>query len=45
MQTPNIAEVLRDEAKQAERLRILILAMDCKTLEELIAKLRVEDQR
>lgn len=45
MQTPNTAEVLRDEARQAERLRILLLAMKCKTLEELIAKLEAEDQK
>ena len=45
MQTPNAAEVLRDESKQAERLRILLMAMDCKTLDELVAKLKAEDQK
>ena len=45
MQTPNTAEVLRDEAKEAERRRILLLAYRCKTLEELIAKLEAEDQK
>ena len=42
MDAPNTAEVLRDEAKQAERLRILLLALDCKTLDELIEKLKTE---
>jgi len=42
MNAPNTAEVLRDEAKQAERLRILLLALDCKTLDELIEKLKAE---
>ena len=42
MEAPNMAEVLRDEAKQAERLRILLIALDCKSLEELILKLRAE---
>ena len=45
MKTPNMAEVLRDEAKQAEQLRILLLAQECKTLEELIAKLKAENQK
>jgi len=45
MQTPNTAEVLRDEAKEAERRRILLLAYRCKTLEELIARLEAEDQK
>jgi len=39
-----MAEVLRDEAKQAERLRILLMAMECKTIEELIQKLKAEDK-
>ena len=42
MNTPNIAEVLRDETKKAELQRVLLLAMKCKTLEELIAKLEAE---
>lgn len=41
---PNMAEVLREEAKRAERLRIIILAQDCETLEDLIKKLKAEDQ-
>ena len=45
MATPNMAEVLREEAKQAERLRILLLALDCKDLEELVKKLKAEDQK
>jgi len=45
MATPNMAEVLREEAKEAERLRILLLALDCKTLEELVQKLRAEDKK
>ena len=45
MQTPNTAEVLRDEAKQSERLRILLMAMECSTLEELIKKLKAEEQK
>ena len=40
-----MAEVLREEAKEAERLRILLLAFDCKTLEELVQKLRAEDKK
>jgi hypothetical protein len=40
-----MAEVLREEAKQAERLRILLLALDCKDLEELVKKLKAEDQK
>ena len=40
MDAPNTAEVLRDEAKQAEKLRILLMALDCKTLDELITKLK-----
>ena len=42
MKAPNMAEVLRDEAREAERLRILLLAMSCETLQELIDKLKAE---
>lgn len=42
MKTPNTAEVLREEAKKAERLRILMIAYKCKDLEELIKKLEAE---
>ena len=45
MQMPNTAEVLRDEAKRAEKLRILLMATECKTLEELIQKLKTEEQK
>jgi len=45
MKTPNMAEVLREEAKQAERLRILLLALECKTLEELVQKLKAEEKK
>jgi pyoverdine/dityrosine biosynthesis protein Dit1 len=44
MKSPNTAEVLREEAQKAERLRILLLAHKCKDLEELIKKLEAEDQ-
>ena len=44
MSTPNMAEVLREETKKAERLRILVLATKCKTIEELVQKLEAEDQ-
>ena len=45
MSTPNMAEVLREEAQKAARLRILLMALDCKDLDELIKKLRAEDQK
>ena len=45
MSTPNMAEVLREEAQKSERLRILLMALDCKDLDELIKKLRAEDQK
>lgn len=45
MKTPNMAEVLREEAQKAERLRILLMALDCKDLNELIQKLRSEEQK
>ena len=42
---PNMAEVLREEAQKAERLRILLMALDCKNLEELIEKLKAEEHK
>ena len=45
MSPPNMAEVLREEAQKAERLRILLMALDCKDIDELIQKLRAEDQK
>jgi len=45
MKMPNMAEVLREEAQKAERLRILLLAIECKTLDELVQKLKAEDQK
>ena len=45
MKTPNMAEVLREEAQKAERLRILLMALDCKDLDELVKKLKAEDQK
>lgn len=42
---PNLAEVLREEAQKAERLRILLMALDCKNLEELIEKLKAEEHK
>ncbi len=44
MNVPNMAEVLRDEAKQAERLRILLMALECDNLEELVKRLKAEEQ-
>ena len=45
MKTPNMAETLRDEAKRSERLRIILIALDCENLEELIKKLKAEEQK
>ena len=45
MKTPNMAETLRDEAKRSERLRIILMALDCKDLNELINKLKAEEQK
>ncbi len=45
MTTPNMAEVLREEAQKAERLRILLMALECKSLDELVKKLKAEDQK
>ena len=40
MTTPNTGEVLVQQAQEAERLRLLILADECKTIEEFREKLR-----
>ena len=45
MKTPNMAETLRDEAKRSERLRIILMALDCENLEELIKKLKADEQK
>ena len=45
MKTTNMAETLRDEAKRSERLRIILMALDCENLEELIKKLKAEEQK
>lgn len=45
MKTPNMAETLRDEAKRSERLRIILMVLDCENLEELIKKLKAEEQK
>ena len=45
MKTPNMAETLRDAAKRSERLRIILMALDCENLEELIKKLKAEEQK
>ena len=45
MKTPNMAETLRDEAKRSERLRIILMAIDCENLDELIKKLKAEEQK
>ncbi len=44
MKTPSVAEILRDEARRSERLRITLMALDCKDLEEFINKLKTEDK-
>ena len=44
MKTPSTAEILRDEARRSERLRITLMALDCKDLDEFINKLRAEDK-
>ena len=45
MKTPNMAETLRDEANRSERLRIILMALDCENLDELIKKLKAEEQK
>ncbi|WP_298028733.1 hypothetical protein [uncultured Dysosmobacter sp.] len=41
MSTPSTSELLVQEARAAERLRLLLLANECKTLEEF--KKRLEE--
>ena len=38
----NTVELLVQHVQDAERLRILLMATECETLEELIEKLRVQ---
>ena len=40
MTTPNTGELLVQQAQEAERLRLLILASECKTLDEFRQRLR-----
>ena len=40
MTTPNTGELLVQQAQEAERLRLLILADECKTIEEFRQRLR-----
>ncbi len=40
MATPSTGELLVEEARRAERLRLLILANECKTLEEFRQRLQ-----
>lgn len=40
MTTPNVGELLVQEARNAERLRLLMLANECKTLEEFRQRLQ-----
>ncbi len=40
MSTPNTGELLVQEARTAERLRLLLLANECKTLEEFRQRLQ-----
>lgn len=40
MATPSTSELLVQEARNAERLRLLLLADECKTLEEFKQRLR-----
>lgn len=37
----NIAELLVQQVQEAERVRLLLMATECETLEELVEKLRV----
>jgi len=45
MGAPSTTDVMREEAKRAERYRILLLASECKTLEELIQRLKAEEEQ
>ena len=40
MRTPSASELLVEEARTAERLRLLILASECETLEEFRKRLQ-----
>ena len=40
MTTPTASELLVQQAQEAERLRLLILADECKTIEEFRQRLR-----
>lgn len=40
MTTPNTGELLVQQAQEAEQLRLLILADECKTIEEFRQRLR-----
>lgn len=40
MTTPNSGELLVQETRTAERLRLLLLAIECKTIEEFRERLR-----
>ena len=41
----NTAELLVQQTQEAERLRILLMATECSTLDELIAKLRLQTSK
>lgn len=40
MTTPNTGELLVEQAREAERLRLLLLANECKDLDEFRQRLR-----
>lgn len=40
MTTPNTGELLVQQTREAERLRLLMLANECKTIEEFRQKLQ-----
>ncbi|MCC8080039.1 MAG: hypothetical protein LIO57_08320 [Oscillospiraceae bacterium] len=40
MATPNTSELLVQQARELEQLRLLVLVRECKTLEELEQKLK-----
>jgi hypothetical protein len=42
MTTPSVGELLVANAREAEQRRILEMAQECKTLEELIEQLKKE---
>ena len=39
MTTPNMGEILVQQAQKAERLRLLLLAYECETIQEFCGKL------